>query len=92
MGSYSGSVYTVKRGDTLYRISRATGTSVKDLARLNNLSALHHRGGAAAEAADRPRAKNPLRKANRQSDAVLSGAAIVMAAGWTALLDLACQR
>lgn len=33
-----GSVYTVKRGDTLYRISRATGTSVKDLARLNNLS------------------------------------------------------
>ncbi|KAI3491627.1 hypothetical protein L1887_44249 [Cichorium endivia] len=38
MGSYSGSVYTVKRGDTLYRISRATGTSVKDLARLNNLS------------------------------------------------------
>lgn len=37
-GSYTGSVYTVKRGDTLYRISRATGTSVKDLARLNNLS------------------------------------------------------
>ena len=38
MGSYSGAVYTVKRGDTLYRISRATGTSVKDLARLNNIS------------------------------------------------------
>jgi lipoprotein YgeR len=38
MGSYSGSVYTVKRGDTLYRISRATGTSVKDLARLNSIS------------------------------------------------------
>lgn len=37
-GSYSGSVYTVKRGDTLYRISRMTGTSVKDLARINNLS------------------------------------------------------
>ena len=37
-GSYSGSVYTVKRGDTLYRISRATGTSVKDIARLNNIS------------------------------------------------------
>ena len=32
MGSYSGAVYTVKRGDTLYRISRATGTSVKELA------------------------------------------------------------
>jgi hypothetical protein len=29
---------------------------------------------------------------NRQSDAVLSGAAIVLAAGWTALLALACQR
>ncbi|CCJ89720.1 Uncharacterized lipoprotein YgeR precursor [Cronobacter turicensis 564] len=38
-GSYSGSVYTVKRGDTLYRISRITGTSVSDLARLNGISA-----------------------------------------------------
>lgn len=38
MGSYSGAVYTVKCGDTLYRISRATGTSVKELARLNNIS------------------------------------------------------
>ncbi|NIF37532.1 peptidoglycan DD-metalloendopeptidase family protein [Enterobacter sp. Tr-810] len=38
MGGYSGAVYTVKRGDTLYRISRTTGTSVKDLARLNNIS------------------------------------------------------
>lgn len=37
-GSYSGAVYTVKRGDTLYRISRTTGTSVKDLARLNDIS------------------------------------------------------
>ncbi|EIY7877755.1 peptidoglycan DD-metalloendopeptidase family protein [Salmonella enterica] len=37
-GTYSGSVYTVKRGDTLYRISRATGTSVKELARLNGIS------------------------------------------------------
>ncbi|EHG6167784.1 peptidoglycan DD-metalloendopeptidase family protein [Escherichia fergusonii] len=37
-GSYSGTVYTVKRGDTLYRISRATGTSVKELARLNGIS------------------------------------------------------
>lgn len=36
--SGDGSTYTVKRGDTLYRISRATGTSVSDLARLNNLS------------------------------------------------------
>ncbi|EEI5070982.1 peptidoglycan DD-metalloendopeptidase family protein [Salmonella enterica subsp. enterica serovar Kentucky] len=37
-GTYSGSVYTVKRGDTLYRISRSTGTSVKELARLNGIS------------------------------------------------------
>lgn len=37
-GSYSGAVYTVKRGDTLYRVSRMTGTSVKELARLNNIS------------------------------------------------------
>ncbi|WP_054177499.1 amidase activator ActS [Trabulsiella odontotermitis] len=37
-GSYSGATYTVKRGDTLYRISRLTGTSVKDLARLNGIS------------------------------------------------------
>ncbi|HBA1502766.1 TPA: peptidoglycan DD-metalloendopeptidase family protein [Citrobacter koseri] len=36
--SDSGSVYTVKRGDTLYRISRTTGTSVKELARLNGIS------------------------------------------------------
>lgn len=37
--SDSGPVYTVKRGDTLYRIARSTGTSVRDLARLNNISA-----------------------------------------------------
>lgn len=37
-GTYSGSVYTVKRGDTLYRISRTTGTSVKEQARLNGIS------------------------------------------------------
>ena len=36
--SGSGAVYTVKRGDTLYRISRTTGTSVNDLARLNGIS------------------------------------------------------
>lgn len=37
-GSHSGSVYTVKRGDTLSRISRMTGTSVRDLARMNGIS------------------------------------------------------
>lgn len=36
--NYNGSVYTVKRGDTLYRISRTTGTSVAELARLNGIS------------------------------------------------------
>lgn len=34
----SDATYTVKRGDTLYAISRQTGTSVKDLARLNGIS------------------------------------------------------
>ena len=36
--SDSGGTHTVKRGDTLYGISRTTGTSVRDLARLNNIS------------------------------------------------------
>lgn len=35
--SDGGSVYTVKRGDTLSRISRMTGTSVSELARLNGI-------------------------------------------------------
>ena len=38
-GTFSGSVYTVKRGDTLYRISRMTNTSVATLARMNGISA-----------------------------------------------------
>lgn len=38
-GTFSGSVYTVKRGDTLYKISRMTGNSVGTLARLNGISA-----------------------------------------------------
>lgn len=37
--SSDGSTYTVQRGDTLYGISRKTGTSVRDLARLNGISA-----------------------------------------------------
>ena len=36
-GSYAGATYTVKRGDTLYRISRITGTSVKELASMNGI-------------------------------------------------------
>lgn len=38
-GTFSGSVYTVKRGDTLFRISRMTGKSVGELARNNGISA-----------------------------------------------------
>ena len=37
-GKVTGSVYTVKRGDTLSKISRMTGTSVGELARMNSLS------------------------------------------------------
>ncbi|WPU23794.1 amidase activator ActS [Cedecea neteri] len=38
-GTFSGAVYTVKRGDTLSKISRMTGSSVGDLARLNGIPA-----------------------------------------------------
>lgn len=37
-GTFNGSVYTVKRGDTLSKISRMTGTRVGELAKMNNLS------------------------------------------------------
>lgn len=36
--TFSGTVYTVKPGDTLSKISRMTGHSVGDLARLNNIA------------------------------------------------------
>ncbi|HEY3983307.1 amidase activator ActS [Cedecea sp.] len=38
-GTFSGAVYTVKRGDTLSKISRMSGSSVGELARLNGISA-----------------------------------------------------
>ncbi|VEB95532.1 Murein hydrolase activator NlpD precursor [Cedecea lapagei] len=38
-GTFSGAVYTVKRGDTLSKISRMTGSSVGELARLNGIPA-----------------------------------------------------
>lgn len=38
-GNYTGTTYVVKRGDTLWRIARASGSSVSQLARLNALSA-----------------------------------------------------
>ena len=37
-GSYQGATYTVKRGDTLYRIAKSNGSSVRELARLNGIS------------------------------------------------------
>ena len=36
-GTFNGSVYTVKRGDTLSSIARMTGSSVSELARVNGL-------------------------------------------------------
>lgn len=93
MGSYSGAVYTVKRGDTLYRISRATGTSVKELARLNNISPpytievgqkLKVNGGSSSgkKSSTRKTAKvTPSYQVPKSS-----------AAGRSALLDLACKR
>ena len=36
-GTFNGTVYTVKRGDTLSKISRMTGTSVGELAKMNGL-------------------------------------------------------
>lgn len=38
-GTFNGTVYTVKRGDTLSKISRMTGTPVGELAKLNGLPA-----------------------------------------------------
>ena len=94
--SDSGSTYTVKRGDTLYAISRSTGTSVRDLARLNNISPpytievgqkLKLNGGSKAKAA--PPGKI-LQHPYRRRNAIIGGAAVLMAAA--ALLALADQR
>lgn len=72
--SDAGAVYTVKRGDTLYRISRATGTSVKQLARLNNISPpytiepgqrLKLGGSPPAEVAKKSSARKPAGKTAR---------------------------
>lgn len=59
-GSYHEATWTVKRGDTLWRVAHASGSSVKALARLNGLSApytlevgqkLRLKGSAAASSA-----------------------------------------
>lgn len=99
--SDSGSTYTVKRGDTLYAISRSTGTSVRDLARLNNISPPYtievgqkleteqwfrdHGEGGGIR-------QEILREAHRCRDAIFGGAAILLAAGRATLLALADQR
>jgi murein DD-endopeptidase MepM/ murein hydrolase activator NlpD len=98
--SDSGSTYTVKRGDTLYAISRSTGTSVRDLARLNNISPLYHRSRAKAEAKQRFRdhgegggiRQEIVSETYRRRDAIFGGAAILLAAGRATLLALANQR
>lgn len=38
-GSYKGATYTVKRGDTLFRIARMSNHSMRELAQLNGISA-----------------------------------------------------
>ncbi len=38
-GSYSGSTYTVKKGDTLFYIAWITGNDFRDLAQRNNIQA-----------------------------------------------------
>lgn len=87
MGSYSGAVYTVKRGDTLYRISRATGTSVKELARLNNISPpytievgqkLKVNGGSSSgkspQRVKQPKSRHPIRCLNHHGRRLVSAA------------------
>lgn len=99
-GTYSGSVYTVKRGDTLYRISRATGTSVKELARLNGISPpytievgqrIKVRGSAKSSSSTR-KTSNKTATKNCRGQTVIFGAKILLAAGGAALLGMACQR
>lgn len=96
-GTYSGSVYTVKRGDTLYRISRATGTSVKELARLNGISPpytievgqrIKVRGSAKSSTSTRKPAIKQQQNCCGQT--VIFGAKILLAAGGAALLGMAC--
>lgn len=98
--SDSGSTYTVKRGDTLYAISRSTGTSVRDLARLNNISPpytievgqklkLNSGSGATAKAGASGKKSSAKRTA-----AVTPSSAVPQssAAGRATLLALADQR
>jgi lipoprotein YgeR len=89
--SDSGNVYTVKRGDTLYKISRQTGTSVSDLARLNGISPPY-----TIEVGQRLKlngsSKSSSAKGGTQTakvDAFFGCTALFLAAGRAALLALA---
>ncbi|STW72283.1 lipoprotein YgeR [Klebsiella michiganensis] len=97
----SGSTYTVKRGDTLYAISRSTGTSVRDLARLNNISPpytievgqkLKLNSGSGTTAKAGGIRQEIVSETYRRRDAIFGGAAILLAAGRATLLALANQR
>ena len=98
-GTYSGSVYTVKRGDTLYRISRTTGTSVKELARLNGISPPYtievgqklKLGGAKSSSITRKSTAKSTDQ-NRIGYTVISGTEIILAASRATLLVMANDR
>lgn len=89
--------YTVKRGDTLYGISRTTGTSVRDLARLNNISPPYtievgqklKLNGSSSTKTTKKKSSSTRTAAVTPSSAVCS---VLLAAGGTALLALADQR
>ncbi|MTD37176.1 peptidoglycan DD-metalloendopeptidase family protein [Erwinia sp. CPCC 100877] len=82
-GSYRGATWTVKRGDTLWRIAYSSGSSVKELARLNHLSPpytlavgqkLRLKGSAVTSKSPRT-AKTPPRKTSSASSGAIAKAA-----------------
>lgn len=99
-GSYSGSVYTVKRGDTLYRISRATGTSVKEIARLNNISPPYtievgqklKVSGGAKTSSNSGKNNQEILNQNGSGQTVFVRTAVFLATSRATLLAVACQR
>lgn len=94
--SDSGGTYTVKRGDTLYGISRTTGTSVRDLARLNNISPPYTiEVGQKLKLNGSSSTKTTKKKSSSTRTAAVTPSSAVpqsSAAGGTALLALADQR
>ena len=89
--------YTVKRGDTLYGISRTTGTSVRDLARLNNISPPYTiEVGQKLKLNGSSSTKTTKKKSSSTrtagGHAFVRGTSVLLAAGGAALLALADQR